>query len=136
MQFFPISYKIFKAGRTVIRRRLFIVLSLAIALSDIIFIGLNYRSATRTLDQEWESAWERANSTLELALHEQAQTMLLLASNYAADPEIQQLFLQGKRAVAQEGGGKGGPKANDFKISGAATAFPSWAGLCEFLAGA
>ncbi len=91
--------------------RIFILLSILLALSDCIFVGINYISGRKILQNNFEEIGQKIRASYDQAISASNLRMLQIATFTAADTEVQNLFLAGKRAVAAEGGGPGGPKA-------------------------
>ena len=91
--------------------RIFIALSLFIAISDFLFVYINYRSSQSTLQENIENAGRQIQSAFELATSATELRMLQIATFIAHDPRVQEAFLKGKQAVEAEGGGAGGTKA-------------------------
>lgn len=114
------------ARRFSAKYRLFAVMSLFLVASDALFIAINFEAGKRELDEEWEEAWRRTEATIDLAIKEQSNAMLMLARGYAADPEIVRLFLAGRNAVANEGGGPGGKSAARARRALYDRMAPSW----------
>ena len=88
--------------------RIFIVLSLLFVGLDIIFILINFYSSKKALNNQFFQVGREVEAAFVQARQATEQRMLQIAVFVAADPEVQQLFLAGKKAVAAEGGGPGG----------------------------
>lgn len=108
------------------RQRLFLILTLLLAVSDILLIASNFASGRRAMHQEWLDAWARAQATIDLAIRERSSTMLMLARGYAADPEILRLVSEGRTALEAEGGGAGGPATAQARQALYDRVAPSW----------
>lgn len=91
--------------------RLFVGLSLLLLAFVSAFIALNRSSARHQLEDALQRQAEQERATYRLALKMEYASLLKMAQTVAEDPVLQQVFLRGKRAVLQEGGGTGGPKA-------------------------
>jgi diguanylate cyclase len=91
--------------------RIFLVLSTIIACIDIVFIWINYRSSRSALDENLTHVSKTIRASFEQALAATEIRMLQIATFVAADTDIQQLFLEGKKAVEAEGGDGGGQQA-------------------------
>ncbi len=85
---------------------LFLDLTLVIFLIDALFVAINLYASNRTLERTLHSQSEELRSSYDLAVSLTYRNMMQLAMYIANDPEIQTLFLQGKRAIEAEGGGK------------------------------
>lgn len=92
--------------------KLFILLSLLIALLDIIFVGNAYYQSQNTLISTFEKEAQNQHATFRNSFKETVNNMLQIATFVANDPRIQQAFLQGKLAVESEGGGAGKEQAS------------------------
>ncbi|GAB6042622.1 response regulator [Endothiovibrio diazotrophicus] len=90
---------------------LFAVVSLFIALSDLAFVGLNYRAAGQVLHHNLAEQGRQYRDVYAHTLEQTATFMEQTATYVANDPRVQQLFLSGRRAVEAEGGGPGGVAA-------------------------
>ncbi|MEA3332508.1 MAG: cache domain-containing protein [Pseudomonadota bacterium] len=88
--------------------RIFIALFIIIAASDTIFVGINYFSGKASLQNNFVQVAEKIRASYDQSLAATELRMLQTATYVAADPEVQNLFLAGKRAVEAEGGGPGG----------------------------
>ena len=93
------------------RHRVFWSLSLAIALLDAIFVATNYVLSHNALLNDLTKEAQGLHAAFQASLADTGKNLTVTASVIANDAKVQQLFLQGKRAVEAEGGGKGGPKA-------------------------
>ncbi len=96
--------------------RIFILLSLLFVGLDIIFILINYYSSKKALDNQFFQVGREIEAAFVQAQQATEQRMLQIATFVAADPEVQQLFLAGKKAVAAEGGGPGGELAASVRM--------------------
>ena len=76
--------------------RIFIALSLFIAISDFLFVYINYRSSQSTLQENIENAGRQIQSAFELATSATELRMLQIATFIAHDPRVQEAFLKGK----------------------------------------
>lgn len=88
--------------------KIFILLSLLFVSLDIVFILINFFSAKKALNSHYFQVGREIEAAFLQAQQATEQRMLQIAEFVAADPEVQQLFLAGKEAVAAEGGGPGG----------------------------
>jgi len=97
------------------KNKTFIIISVVVILLDLIFISINYNSSKSALSV----------SILELAKKEEANFKLVLATTYRSlsqtsmhfsqHEDLNELFLQGKKAVEEEGGSAGGIKAQETR---------------------
>lgn len=108
---------------------IFLALSLVIFLSDALFVAINVAANNRTLERTLQSHSAELRSSFDLAVSLTYRNMMHLAMYIANDPEIQTLFLQGKRAVEAEGGGKGGKLAAKYRQTLYDHVAPSWSEL-------
>ena len=88
--------------------KLFILLSLAILILDMSFILINYYYSKVTLHNTMQATSESLYTVFNTELESTYENLLLIASLYAEDRQIQTLFLKGKNALKKEGGGAGG----------------------------
>ncbi|MCD6390156.1 MAG: hypothetical protein J7L69_12155, partial [Desulfobulbaceae bacterium] len=93
------------------KNKIFIVLSLVLACSDILFVWINYRSSQKALMESLEQAGDQIQAAFFSSLEATETRMLQIATFVGNDERVQQLFLKGKRAVESEGGGPGGVRA-------------------------
>lgn len=91
------------------RTRLFLWLSLFLAVSDGLFVWINYENARRELALLLEERGQDMARLFDTQLHSTAVHMQQTATYIANEPEVQRLFLAGRRAAEAEGGGGGGP---------------------------
>ena len=101
-------------------------MSLFIALSDGIFVYINYRSAKEALTFSLENRGTEYTQAFQLTLMEIEKTMSLMATYIANDPRVRELFHQGVEAVNSEGGAKGGAEAAKRRAELFALVQPSW----------
>jgi len=100
--------------------------SVLIALSDIVFIGLNYQASLSILKKETEEWAQQAENNFNISLENKATSMQQLATFIAGDPRVASLFKEGKNAVLSEGGGPGKERASFFRKELFALVNPSW----------
>jgi len=93
------------------KHRLFIVLTLLIGCIDSAFVYLTYIQAESRLHVEEKQLAVNYLSAFEIAYKAAQENMLQISNIVANEPAYSRLFLEGKRAVASEGGGAGGIKA-------------------------
>ncbi|MEG3638778.1 ATP-binding protein [Magnetococcus sp. PR-3] len=110
-------------------RRLFIIISILIALIDASFVWLNYTADKNVL---WQNLARKADNYRDAFNHTLISTsshMQQIATLMANTPEIRQRFLQGRLAVDQEGGGAGGPRANAIRQDLYQFLKPGWSAM-------
>ncbi|MCK5697011.1 MAG: response regulator [Gammaproteobacteria bacterium] len=93
------------------QNKLFIFLSIAIFCFDISFILINYYYSKITLQHTFIEKSESLYTAFNTELESTYENLLLIATLYAEDKHIQDLFFQGKVALAKEGGGSGGAES-------------------------
>ncbi len=108
------------------RSRVFILVSVAIALVDGIFVYSNNVMASRTLDKTLEEEGTRLRSSFNLILDRTYSNMLGMATFIANNQDVLRLFDNGVKAAIQEGGGAGGPRAAAFRQQLLDAVEPSW----------
>lgn len=91
--------------------RAFWVVSLIIAMSDALLIYFNYHSTHAVVLENLTADGVRQETTFQLNLRNQGLQMQQFAAYLANQPAVQALFVEGRRAVEQEGGGRGGERA-------------------------
>ncbi|MFZ5765435.1 MAG: cache domain-containing protein [Thermodesulfobacteriota bacterium] len=96
-------------------KKIFIVLSLFILCSDLIFIGINYYASRQALQDSISQIGNQVRAAFELSLSSDEYRMLQVATFIANDARVQQLVLQGRTAVEAEGGGAGGMRAAEAR---------------------
>ncbi|MBU1234432.1 MAG: PAS domain-containing protein [Proteobacteria bacterium] len=84
--------------------KIFFALTLFIAISDILFIWINYRASKAELTYNCDLTDAKIHSSFELALADTEIRMMQFATFAAEDERIQQLFLNGKKAIEEESG--------------------------------
>ncbi len=82
-------------------------LSAAIVLLDALFIATNYFLSHKTLLHDLTKEAQGLHAAFQASLDDTAKNLVITASVIANDSQVEQLFLQGKRAVEAEGGGPG-----------------------------
>lgn len=80
---------------------IFIALSIILAMSDLLFIYINYLADQRTLNQTIEHISIDIKQNFHQAFTSTRQKMLAIATTIANDQEVQQLFLKGKKSLSQ-----------------------------------
>jgi len=90
--------------------KLFIFLSLSIALIDVLFVTTNYYYTRDTLEQTLQDESQKDFAIYQTVLDSINNDLFMHATLFAADTRIQELFLEGKKALELEGGNSGGKK--------------------------
>jgi hypothetical protein len=90
----------------------FFMVSVFIALSDILFIFINYGASLETMNKDIDHWAHQAKNIFEITIDAKADSMQQLATFIANDPRVVTLFDKGKDAVASEGGGPGKENAS------------------------
>jgi diguanylate cyclase (GGDEF)-like protein len=93
------------------RTNVFIALTLAIALIDGLFVYFNYHFTNKAFHSELNKQLLNYEKVFQAQLTNTTDNLRFIASLFAHKPEIQDLFMLGKKAVLAEGGGPGGDKA-------------------------
>lgn len=86
--------------------RAFLFISAFVFISDAVFVWINYRSAQRALNASLKDELQESRAAFRLALDSTMENLAQTAAFVAGDPRVQHLFLEGKRAVEKEGGGR------------------------------
>ncbi|MCF6282972.1 MAG: hypothetical protein L3J28_12350 [Candidatus Polarisedimenticolaceae bacterium] len=94
------------------RTRIFLLLSVTIAILDGVFVLMNNAFTTDALHENLHTEGRRLHSSFDTLLAQTYTNMLTMATFISHDKEVQSLFLAGKKAVEIEGGGAGGPRAD------------------------
>ncbi|MEO5342627.1 MAG: ATP-binding protein [Gammaproteobacteria bacterium SHHR-1] len=121
-----------KPGR---RLLIFLLLSLAIALANGLFIYINYQYASKQLHNELAQQQDAYGRAFLAQQNSATDNLLMLASLVSNSSKLQQLFLAGKRAVAAEGGGPGGERAAALRQALLEEIGPSWNKIMQDLKG-
>ncbi|GAB5606068.1 diguanylate cyclase [Sideroxyarcus sp. TK5] len=95
-----------------VRAKVFLWLSMILAVSDALFVWINYRAEQARFQSHLEQRAAHLHDLFEVELGNTALSMQQTATFVASMPEVQQAFHQGRIAVDQEGGGAGGTRAN------------------------
>ncbi|MCF6776587.1 diguanylate cyclase [Thiotrichales bacterium 19X7-9] len=122
-----------KQGKALFKRqkRLIIYISIIVFILDIIFITLNYYTSKKALNETILSSAKSHQSEFELTLAMTYRNMMQLALFISKNDDLNQLFLKGKKAVYNEGGGAGGEKANQARQALLKKVKPAWDNLTE-----
>lgn len=89
--------------------------SVCVALIDIFFVGMNYHFSKRSFEQNMEAESENLYLNYQTLLSQTYSNLLTVATFVANDPQVQQLFNEGRKAVSFEGGGAGGLEAQKYR---------------------
>ncbi len=111
--------------------KVFVLVSLFILLSDALFVLINYQASRNAMLNSLSDELNEAKAGFELALDATENMLEQTASFIAGDERVQQLFLAGKLAVAEEGGGKGGIKADQARQQLLGMVGPGWNAMRE-----
>jgi PAS domain S-box-containing protein len=117
------------------RTLIFLLLSLAIALADGLFIYINYRYASEQLHSELLQQQDAYGRAFLAQQNSATDNLLLLASLVSNSTDVQQLFLAGKQAISAEGGGPGGERAAALRQALLKKIGPSWDKIMQDLKG-
>ena len=96
-------------------KRLFLILSILLIVSDALFVWINRYSDQEQFHQQLDMESEHLNRLFETQIAATATRMQQTAAYIAMDHDVQQLFLKGRLAVDAEGGGPGGAKAAEAR---------------------
>ncbi len=107
-------------------RKLFIFITLFIAFSDGLFVWINYKASRSAMLAQLSEEMTESKVAFDLTLENTTSALIQLATYVAGDQRVQQLFLQGKQAVAEEGGGAGGARAAELRTQLYELVKPSW----------
>ncbi|MDD2685895.1 MAG: diguanylate cyclase [Gallionella sp.] len=98
-----------------IRTKVFIWLSLFLAISDALFVWINYRAEQTRFQNHLEQRAQYLQDLFTVELGNTSLRMQQMATFIASMPEVQQAFYQGRVAVESEGGGAGGARASQAR---------------------
>ncbi len=107
-------------------KKIFLLLSLLVALIDIAFVSMNYVLTRDALFEEFKDQRNNYEQALNAQVNSTTDNLVLVASLFANKPEVQELFYRGKLAVEKEGGGKGGPQAETIRRQLYEMVSPEW----------
>lgn len=93
------------------RTRIFVLLSLVIALSDGLFVLINNSFSDKAFKATLVEEGKNLHSNFETLLSQTYENLLIMATYIANDEQVQTRFLAGKKAVEAEGGGPGKAEA-------------------------
>ena len=106
--------------------RAFWIVSLIILLTDALFVFVNYRNTQSVLFDNLTVEGAQQETTFHLNLRNQGLHMQQFATYLANQPQVRDLFLAGRHAVAQEGGGPGGKRATELRQALYDLISPGW----------
>lgn len=107
-------------------KKIFLALSVLLLLSDMAFVGINYHASSVALQERMTIEGRKLRSAFEIALSLTLTNMQQIATLISRDQQVAQLFLAGKKAVAAEGGGAGGPQAAAIRQALLDLMHPRW----------
>lgn len=113
------------------RTRVFLLITLLLALSHLAFVVLYAKHAEDALDRSVRERADKIRAAYEVALATSYTSLLELANLIARDPSVQSAFLAGRRAVEREGGPRGGAEAAAARDALLAAVRPRWSVLQE-----
>ncbi len=108
------------------RGTIFLLLSLVIALLDGLFVYINYQFSREVFDSELQQQQDAYTRAFSAQLTNTTDNLMMMASLVGNNPEVQQLFLRGVKAVAAEGGGPGGAAAAEARKALLDKVGPGW----------
>ncbi len=111
--------------------RLFLWVSLFLALSDVLFVWINYQAAQERFRDHLEHRVQNLRDLFEVEVGNASMRMLQTASFIAAMPQVQQTFYAGRQAAEAEGGGAGGAHTRMERQRLLTLVEPSWHQLRE-----
>ncbi|MBF0218571.1 MAG: diguanylate cyclase [Gammaproteobacteria bacterium] len=97
------------------RTRIFLALSLLLAVSDALFVLINYRAEQARFHTHIEQRAENLRNLFAMEVANTSLRMQQIATFIAAMPEVQQAFSLGRQTVEAEGGGLGGEKSRQAR---------------------
>jgi|GEM_PF-1236103 len=113
------------------RFSVFVVLSLIIAVVDALFVYVNYVFSQQAYLAEFEDQREIFAQAFNSQVENTTDNLILVANLFAEDPQVQQLFLAGKKALLEEGGGRGGERTAKLRAELHARVAPVWSKAIE-----
>ncbi|MBT2968372.1 MAG: diguanylate cyclase [Candidatus Thiodiazotropha sp. (ex Ctena orbiculata)] len=112
-------------------KRLFLILTLLILISDMLFVGINYYTSQRTLRISLSRDGINLKHEYDLTLALVSENMLQLSTYISNQQQVKQLFQAGKAALIREGGGAGGVETAKIRDQLFRAVSPSWIPLME-----
>ena len=113
------------------RRRVFIIVSLLVLISDGFFVAMNYASSKEALQASVAQHGEELRAEFNIAFDLTTSYMQQAALFVASDEDVQQLFFNGQQAVMAEGGGAGGEQAETARVALHQEVEQLWSNLIE-----
>jgi diguanylate cyclase (GGDEF)-like protein len=104
-----------QAGQPMKSKQLFVILTLLILLSDLIFVGINYYASRHALNLSLNRSGHNLKNAYDLTLDLVYESMLQLATYISNQKRVQLLFQEGRQAVIREGGDAGGRAAAEAR---------------------
>ncbi|WP_114418199.1 sensor domain-containing diguanylate cyclase [Marinospirillum perlucidum] len=105
---------------------LFLTASLFLALLDITFVVYNNQRAEESFQHVIQEEGENLHRDYEATKAQTLDNLLFVATYISRDEQVQLLFEQATRAVEEEGGGPGGPRAAELRQQLLAEVQSSW----------
>jgi len=107
-------------------KSLFLLISLVIAALDGALITINYFLSETALKKDFSTESAALHSAFQASKADTQRSLMLIATIFAEDRQVQQLFLQGKNAVEKEGGGPGKELATKYRKQLYELVAPRW----------
>lgn len=111
------------------KRKIFILLSVVLLLTDLGLVAINYLSAERTLMATVRDRGAALHESFDIALYTTELKLIEIATFVAQIDAVQDHLREGRRALAAEGGGGGGTVAEHWRQSLMDVVGPRWAQL-------
>ena len=112
-------------------RKLFLLITLFSVISDGLFVWINYQGSKAAVLAQLSDEMAESKAVFDLTLDYTMSSFIQLATYIAGDQRVQQLFLAGKEAVEQEGGGPGGERAAEIRQRLYELVRPGWERMQE-----
>jgi len=106
--------------------RIFLAITLFILIADSLFVALSAYFAREALNEHFLSWAIDRRATYDVLLDQTLDSMQVLAEVFASDPQLHELFVAGREALIQEGGGPGGEGAARFRQGLLERLQPAW----------
>jgi len=104
--------KVGRARSWLRRHRALLIVSVAIAVLDGVFVAANVRFSRDALMASIQEEFEGVKTSYGLALDQVYANLVLIATYVANDKPVREAFFAGRSAVLDEGGKAGGPEAD------------------------
>ena len=111
------------------KRKIFLILSLVLLLTDVGLVGINYRSAEKTLMATVRDRGAALHESFDIALYTTELKLIEIATFVAQIDAVQDHLRVGRRALATEGGGGGGATSDRWRRSLMEVVGPRWTQL-------